>query len=81
MTLIKETKDLTLPENEEYVRVVSSLIPGLAVVASWAFVMIGKAADYDAGDLVLDTKPAEDKQKLLGDTDAGLSLQEVQEVL
>lgn len=54
-------------------RIVSSLIPGIAVIASWIFIMMGKAADYDAGDLVLDTRPPL-KSKA---RDTGLSLQDV----
>ena len=65
---------MNLPENEDYVRIVSCLIPGLAVIVSWILVMMGEAADYDAGDLVMDSKPAKDHPNK---PDAGLSLQEV----
>jgi len=37
-----------------YVRVCSSVIPGLSVIMAWILIYVGKAADYDSGDVVMD---------------------------
>ena len=45
-------RDVSSDENETYIRVCTSIIPAIAVVVACFFVTIGKAKDYDAGDLV-----------------------------
>lgn len=35
-------------------RVCSSVIPAFSVVFAWILIYFGKAADYDAGDVVMD---------------------------
>jgi len=45
-------RDVSSDENETYIRVCTSIIPAIAAVVACFFVTIGKAKDYDAGDLV-----------------------------
>jgi Na+/melibiose symporter-like transporter len=49
---IMNVRDVSSDENETYIRVCTSIIPAIAAVVACFFVTIGKAKDYDAGDLV-----------------------------
>lgn len=49
--------------NQDYVRITSSLIPGIATVIAWMLVMAGQSSDGQ-GDVVVDDKPQE-KRPLL----------------
>jgi len=51
--LVVNMRDLSSADNIEYVKVTSSLIPAGAALAAWILVMLGKAADYDEGDVVM----------------------------
>jgi len=49
---IMNVRDVSTDENETYIRVCTSIIPAIAAVVACFFVLIGKASDYDSGDLV-----------------------------
>jgi len=36
------------------VRTCTTVFPGIATILAWILISIGKAADYDAGDVVMD---------------------------
>jgi len=55
-------RDLSSEENIGYVKVTSSLLPGLAALVAWLLVMLGKVADYEEGDVVMD-KPKKRVQR------------------
>jgi len=79
-----DIKDLSDPHNEEYVRITSSLIPGIATLVAWIFVMAGQSNDTQ-GDMVADDKPRysklKDKRNSQQKRDLNISMQQVQEVL
>jgi len=47
-------RDLSSVDNIEYVKVTSSLLPGIAALVAWLLVILGKVADYEEGDVVMD---------------------------
>jgi len=51
--VVMNMRDVNAPDSSEYVRICTSLIPGASVLLAWILVMRGKAADYDAGDMVM----------------------------
>lgn len=51
---VMNIKDVSDPKNDDYVRICTSIIPAISVIFAWVLVLIGKATDYDAGDVVVD---------------------------
>lgn len=52
--LVMNLEDVSDPSNSTYIRICACILPGAAIILGWVLIMIGKAADYDAGDVVLD---------------------------
>jgi hypothetical protein len=45
------------------VRICATAFPGIATVLAWILIIIGKAADYDAGDIVMDKSVSNEVKK------------------
>lgn len=45
-------------------RICTCAIPGVAIVVAWILIAMGKAADYDSGDAVMDNNHAKKPEQI-----------------
>ena len=65
-------RDIKIPENANYLRICTCLIPAASVLVAWLLALSGKAADYDQGDVVIDNSDA-NKSLLTDDNESSVT--------